>query len=233
MKLGIISDIHSNLEALTKSLEILREAEVDEIVCLGDIVGYGADPGECIDLVQRHCSVVLMGNHDQAAVDLEAAEYFTAHARVAAHWTAGTLTPDHRTYLLGLALTGTRRGAFLVHASPLEPGEWHYILSESDARLAFPRFTEQICFVGHSHVPGVFAEKSGTDEVNRDDRFIVNVGSVGQPRDGDPRLSVGVFDSDKWEYRNIRAEYNVARARKKVLDAGLPAILGERLVRGT
>lgn len=232
MKLGIISDIHSNLEALTKGLEILREAKVDEIVCLGDIVGYGANPNECIDLVQQHCSVVLMGNHDQAAVDLEAAEYFTAHARAAAHWTAGKLTQDHQAYIRSLALTGTREGAYLVHASPLEPSEWRYILSESDARRAFPQFTERICFVGHSHVPGVFAETGGRDKVSRDDRFLVNVGSVGQPRDGDPRLSIGVFDSDRWEYRNIRAEYDVTRARRKILDAGLPAILGERLLRG-
>lgn len=232
MKLGILSDIHSNLEALTKGLDLLREAEVTEIVCLGDIVGYGANPNECLDLVRQHCSVVLMGNHDQAAVNLEAAEYFTAPARAAAHWTARELTQDHREYLRNLALTGTHRGAFLVHASPLEPGEWHYIFSESDARLAFRQFGEQICFVGHSHVPGIFAEKTGMDEVNRGDRFLVNVGSVGQPRDGDPRLSVGVFNPDRWEYRNIRAEYDAARARRKILDAGLPAILGDRLLRG-
>ncbi|MBI4417715.1 MAG: metallophosphoesterase family protein [Ignavibacteriales bacterium] len=232
MKLAILSDIHSNFEALTAALEIVKQSDVDEIVCLGDVVGYGANPNECIELVQRRCSLVLMGNHDQAAVALEMAEYFTTHARSAAHWTAGQLTPEHGAYLRGLPYTGERNGVFLVHASPWEPVEWHYILSGYDARKAFKHFAERICFVGHSHIAGVFAETSRARTVGRDDRFIVNVGSVGQPRDGNPRLSFGIFDSERWEYENIRADYDIDGARQKILDAGLPVILAERLVRG-
>lgn len=232
MKIGIISDIHANLEALTRALEALAGSGVDQIACLGDIVGYGANPNECIELVRRHCSLVLMGNHDQAAVDLKAAEFFSPHARVAVEWTALQLAPEHKRYLEGLPLTAECAGSLLVHASPHDPAEWHYILSEIDAQQAFGSFEHRICFVGHSHVPGAFAERTRAQEVTKEDRFLVNVGSVGQPRDGDPRLSFGIFDPDVWEYRNVRVPYDVTTARAKILEAGLPVMLGERLLKG-
>lgn len=232
MKIGIISDIHGNLEALTAALGIMADAQVDEVVCLGDIVGYGANPRECLALIRERCTLAVLGNHDQAAVDLRAAEYFSDLARAAAEWTARQLSTDEKRYLSGLPLTAERAGAFLVHASPREPGLWEYIFSEREARGAFGAFSQEICFVGHSHVPGVFAERSGAREVGRGDRFIVNVGSVGQPRDGDPRLSVGIFDAEAWSYRNMRVEYDAASARAKIRDAGLPMVLGERLLKG-
>lgn len=232
MKIGIISDIHGNLEALTSALDVMVASQVDEIVCLGDIVGYGANPHECIELVRKQCTLVVLGNHDQAAVDLRAAEYFSDLARAAVEWTAQQLSPDEKQYLAGLPLTAERAEALLVHASPRQPGEWNYLFSESEARMAFGAFPHRICFVGHSHVPGVFAEHSGALQVGTGDRFIVNVGSVGQPRDGDPRLSVGIFDPRTWSYQNVRAPYDVDSARAKILDAGLPVMLGDRLLRG-
>jgi diadenosine tetraphosphatase ApaH/serine/threonine PP2A family protein phosphatase len=120
----------------------------------------------------------------------------------------------------------------LSHGSPYEPDEWHYVISEFDMREAFEAFTETICFVGHSHIPIIFSEQGETDEIARQGRFLVNVGSVGQPRDGNPNLSFGIFDSEQWSYRNLRAEYDFKTAAKKIRDAGLPRALADRLTIG-
>lgn len=232
MRFAIVSDIHSNLEALLKAFELVESRGVREIVCLGDIVGYGANPNECLELIFRKCSIVLLGNHDQAAIDLTEAEQFNQHARVAAHWTSARLLASNKERLHQLLTTAVFSDAFLVHSSPDEPEAWNYILSTFDAHQAFRHFSERICFVGHSHVPGVFGETTASKKVTRDDRFIVNVGSVGQPRDGDARLSFGIFDSDRWEYENIRAEYDVETASQKIISAGLPKVLAERILVG-
>ena len=232
MRFAIISDIHSNFEALSTGLEAIEKEDVDEILFLGDVVGYGANPNECVALVREHCSVVLLGNHDLAAVDLSVAEQFNSHARVAAHWTSEKLSAENRKYLEGLPYTAVVGEMLLVHASPFEPEEWHYIISELDAERMFHHFGEPICFVGHSHLPGVFAESTAGQDVHRGERFIVNVGSIGQPRDGNPDLSFGIFDSERWEYRNIRLAYDVERAARKIRDAGLPPVLADRLFRG-
>lgn len=232
MRFAILSDIHSNLEALTKALELIDAEGIRQIVCLGDMVGYGANPNECVDLIFERCAVVLLGNHDLAAVDLSEAGSFTEYARVSAQWTSETLEDRNKQRLQQLPYTAVHEGVFLVHSSPYEPGEWNYIFSMLDARQAFRHFTERLCFVGHSHVPGVFGETSGSETVSRDERFLVNVGSVGQPRDRDPRLSFGIIDTDQWEYRNIRAEYNVRTASQKIAAAGLPKPLAERILLG-
>jgi len=232
MRLAIISDIHSNLQALEKTLEVIRERKVDEIVCLGDIVGYGANPNECVRLVQDHCTTVLLGNHDLAALEPSVAEQFTANARIAALWTSEHLQPEHKDFLGTLPYVAARQDVFLVHSSPYEPEEWHYIFSTAEARSMFDHFSEQICFVGHSHVPGVYAERSGDGHITRNERFIVNVGSVGQPRDGNPRLSFGILDTDRWEYDNVRMSYDIDAASNEILKAGLPRLLGERLYVG-
>lgn len=229
MHLAIISDIHSNLEALNKAFEIIDKSRIDFVICLGDIVGYGANPNECIDIVQKRCAVVLLGNHDAAAIDQSVAQYFTTHARTSAEWTASHLHPDHKKYLGTLPMTEAQHESFFVHASPYEPGEWYYIISILDARKAFKHFSEKICFVGHSHVPGVFAESSLKQRVEPGERYVVNVGSIGQPRDGNPKLSFGIFDTDRWEYENIREEYDIEAASEKIIKAGLPRALADRL----
>lgn len=233
MKYAIISDIHSNLEALEKAFAIIDDRGADEIVCLGDIVGYGADPNACVDLVRRRCSVVVLGNHDAAALDTSTAHDFNAIARKAALWTADQLQPDHAAFLSSLPLTATREDMLFVHSSPQFPDAWEYIIDSGDAEAAFDYFTEKICFIGHSHVPGIFSLRGRAKNVSRDDRYIVNVGSIGQPRDGNPMLSFGIFNSSTWEYELIRSEYDIQSAVDKIFAAGLPQELGYRLLYGS
>lgn len=232
MRLAIISDIHANLEALTKTLELVDKRKVDQIVCLGDIVGYGADPSECLKLVRDRCQIIIIGNHDLAAVDVQKAEDFNATARIAALWTNSVLSEDEKQYLKNLSYTATLDDLLLVHGSPYEPEEFHYILSTHDAIDAMAFFTQKLCFIGHSHVPGIFTERGRASSVDADSRHLVNVGSIGQPRDGNPRLSFGFFDTENWKYENVRAAYDVERAARKIIAAGLPPLLGERLMVG-
>ena len=232
MRLAIISDIHSNLEALTKAFQLIEGESIDEIVCLGDIVGYGANPNECVALVRARCKTVLRGNHDAAAINALQAESFTKNARIAAEWTRQQLSEENRLFLEGLPYTFKRDEILFVHSSPYQPESWYYVLSEEDLEAAFQSFTERICFIGHSHFPGIFSEEGPSRAVNRASRFLVNVGSVGQPRDGNSKLSFGIFDTERWNYRNIRSEYPIQIAAEKILQAGLPRALSDRLALG-
>lgn len=232
MRIAIISDIHSNLEALTSALEIIDTEHVDDIFCLGDIVGYGANPNECIEMVRSRCSTILMGNHDAAAVDLAVANQFTLNAQLSAIWTFGNLVEENKVFLKNLPHTKKFGGCLLSHASPFEPDEWHYVISEFDTREAFSSFDEKICFIGHSHIPVIFSEHGKVMDVTPSGRFIVNVGSIGQPRDGNPNLSFGLFDTESSSYRNVRASYDIHAAAEKIRKAGLPRALSERLFRG-
>lgn len=232
MRLAIISDIHSNLEALQSALAAIDKESVDEIVCLGDIVGYGANPNECLHLVRERCSTILLGNHDAAAIDLSVANQFTIHARFSAVWTFSALSEQHKTFLQSLPRMRPRGEILFSHASPFEPEEWHYVISDFDRREAFHAFTERICFIGHSHIPVIFSERGKTAVLNTKGRFIVNVGSVGQPRDGKPDLSFGIFDTEAWSYRNIRTPYDITVAAEKIRRVGLPPTLAERLFYG-
>jgi diadenosine tetraphosphatase ApaH/serine/threonine PP2A family protein phosphatase len=232
MRIALISDIHANLPALERALEEIVTLEVEETICLGDIVGYGAQPNECVDLVRKGCSVVLQGNHDAAAVDLSVASFFTTHARIAAEWTHRHLTKERASFLRDLPLSIQREDLLFVHSSPLQPAEWNYVLDIGEVRSALSAFAGMVCFIGHSHIPGIFSQKGIEDHIQKGVRYIINVGSVGQPRDGDPRLSFGVFDTEAWEYENFRVEYDVEEARKKIIEVGLPKILGDRLRAG-
>lgn len=231
-RIALISDIHGNLEALTRALEVIDEERVDDVVCLGDTVGYGANPLECLKLVRSRCSIILLGNHDAASIDLAVANQFTLNAQLSAIWTFGALDEESKAFLHSLKPTHPLGEVLLSHGSPYEPDEWHYVISEFDMREAFHAFTEKICFVGHSHIPVIFSEYGERDEIDRQGRFIVNVGSIGQPRDGNPNLSFGIFDSERWSYRNLRIEYDFKTASKKIRDAGLPRALADRLIVG-
>jgi diadenosine tetraphosphatase ApaH/serine/threonine PP2A family protein phosphatase len=229
MRYAIISDIHANLEALDTALQHIDTLAVNEIVCLGDVVGYGPNPNECIELIRTRCKHTVLGNHDIAALDLEQTLYMNNLARDAAYWTHNHLTERSRTFLQGLPLVVEIEHATLVHASPFEPDEWHYIMSSYDAETAFQQFTTPVCFIGHSHRPGEFwYERNGSDEKKR----IVNVGSIGQPRDNDPRLSFGLFDTETLQYENIRLPYAMEVTARKIEQAGLPTALAERLYYG-
>ena len=232
MRLAIVSDIHSNLEALESAFEVIDREGVDEIICLGDTVGYGADPNECLRLVRHRCSTILLGNHDAAAVELSVANQFTMNAQLSAMWTFGVLFEEHKAFLRGLPQIQPRDDILLSHASPFEPQDWHYVISDFDVREAFQAFTERICFIGHSHIPVIFSERGKTSAIGPSGRFIINVGSVGQPRDGNPELSFGLFDTKSCTYRNIRAQYDIKTAAEKIRKAGLPHTLAERLFHG-
>jgi diadenosine tetraphosphatase ApaH/serine/threonine PP2A family protein phosphatase len=232
MRIAIISDIHSNLEALKRALAEIEREKIDEVVCLGDIVGYGANPNECVDMVRVLTPHVILGNHDEAAIDLSRTEFFNPFARIAAEWTADTLTEENKDYIADLPFTLDRNDLFFVHASPVDPGDWNYILTPSDAAENFHAVPSEVCFIGHSHVPEVFGEDVWTRNIIRGEKFIVNVGSIGQPRDGNPMLSFGIFDTEQWGYRNVRLEYDIDLAAFKIRKAGLPKNLADRLFVG-
>lgn len=240
MVVAFVSDIHGNLEALETAIRAIDEAEVKEVICLGDVVGYGASPNECVDLVRSRSAHVLLGNHDAAAVGMTSVEYFNAHARKAAEWTRAKLTDENTAYIKALPMDYRADDFYAVHASPHELEEWHYVTNQGVADEAFAHFADMICFLGHSHVPVLFEEngdrgerlKEGVITFEKGRRFIVNVGSVGQPRDNDPRLSFGIYDTEKRELTLRREEYDVAIASAKILKAGLPEMLASRLHMG-
>lgn len=234
MRFAIISDIHSNLEALEKAFEIIEKKNIDEIVCLGDLVGYGASPNECVELTRKRTSHVLLGNHDQAAFDLSQTEHFNRHARTAAYWTNQTLTQENLEYLKALPLQCTLGDLTFVHASPKEPSQWEYVFSAHEAKSNFEYFRTRLCLIGHTHIPGIFPEnlKTQKSRLSSDNRYIINVGSIGQPRDGNWRLSFGLFDTSAWTYELIRSEYDVQAASEKIVAADLPRFLADRLLVG-
>lgn len=241
MKHALISDIHSNLEALEKVLERIEKEKVDDIICLGDLVGYGPNPKECIERIQSVAQVVLAGNHDYAAVGLTDINYFNYYAKIAAEWTATILSEEEKSYLSSVPMTIENGPATFVHATPREPETWDYIMSLEDAVANFEHFKSQTCFIGHSHVP-VIIEHNNKDACKLldstavtfqpDCRYIINIGSVGQPRDRDTRASFGVFDDQILRFELIRVEYSYFETQRKILELGLPAFLAERLGKG-
>jgi len=232
MRIAILSDIHSNLQALQQALSISKSRNVDQIFCLGDIVGYGANPNECVDLVRTHCATVVRGNHDLATVDLSHSWFHPDEARVVNAWTLKQLTGENRRYLAWLPFKRTEEKYTLVHASPESPLDWERIDSSESAARQFAHFPAGVCFVGHSHIPFVLGEDLFSSRVKPTMKFLVNVGSVGQPRDGNPQLSFGIFDTEAWSYENIRSAYDVEEAVNAIIGAGLPQGLGERLLTG-
>ena len=240
MTTALISDIHGNLEALDAVLAEIETRRPRRVLCLGDVVGYGASPNECLAKVRERCELVLLGNHDAAASGGPEAARFNIYARVAAEWTAKTLTRENREYLQRLPLTSSEGSSFLVHASPACPRDWEYLLDRFDAEPQFHYFTEPICFIGHTHQPAVYmADPAGTKslplsnvtlEPNR--RYIVNVGSVGQPRDHDPRACFVVYHEAAGEIEFVRVSYDIEGAQAKIRAAQLPEVLAARLATG-
>jgi diadenosine tetraphosphatase ApaH/serine/threonine PP2A family protein phosphatase len=235
--IAVLSDIHGNLEALEAVLEDARREPVDSMICLGDVVGYGADPNACLERILEVTDGLVLGNHDVAALDLETAETFNEVARTAIRWTAGVLTEENLEIMRGLPFEIVQDGARFVHASPDDPPAWHYILTEQEAWNAFAACEERVCFVGHSHVPlrvvlkgeRLIVEADEALRVQDDDRALINVGSVGQPRDGDWRASYALWNPETRDVVARRVEYDLLTAQRKILDAGLPEVLARRL----
>lgn len=240
MRYAVLSDIHGNLEALRAVLADAAD-RADDILCLGDVVGYGADPGPCVDLVGARARAVVAGNHEHAVVGRLDLSWFNRYARAAAEWTREQLDPNCAAYLDALPLTAAVEDATLVHASPRQPQEWDYLVAEDDGLAAFAAFDTRVCFVGHSHVPAMWSLGSSGPDYARGDvsvtldagrRYIVNVGSVGQPRDRDPRAAYALWDVDARRIAVRRVAYDVAAARAKIEEAGLPRFLADRLAAG-
>ena len=245
MRAAVISDIHANLEALDAVGRVAAQRGVESWVCLGDIVGYGADPRLCLQRLRELTDQIVLGNHDAAAVGLIDLSHFNPYARRAALWTADQLTQAERRFVASLPLTRESGDALCVHADPRAPGAWDYVFSSADAADAMAATRARCCFIGHSHQPFVCSLLVGQDDPVRwnpirtgrvdlggDRRFLVNVGSVGQPRDGDPRACFVIWDDRENTVEFVRVAYDLAAAQGKILAAGLPAYLADRLSAG-
>ncbi|MBA7483823.1 hypothetical protein ES707_19340 [subsurface metagenome] len=245
MKYGIISDIHSNLEALNIILDYLKRSEkIDRFICCGDIVGYGAKPNECTEIIRQldNCHTVA-GNHDWGAVGLEDTSFFNPIALAAVEWTGRHLTEDNRNYLKNFASEIEENNFMLVHGSPGDPIN-EYIFEQSTFLANLPRIKKNICFVGHTHIPlcfyatpsqeikGIPLDDGTVLEINPSYKYLINCGSVGQPRDGDPRASCGIYDEETNILRIKRIKYDIAKTQEEILNAGLPSSLALRLGRG-
>lgn len=242
MRLGLLSDIHANLEALDAILASGTRRGVEAWICLGDTVGYGADPSACLQKVQNECAVVLLGNHDAAASGQIDLGHFNPSARRAAEWTAEQLSATERHYLASLPLTHIDDAAHCVHAEPRKPQAWGYITDMWDAQEALAATETPCCFVGHSHtaficglsddVPHMCAAQVGRIQLREGRRYLTNVGSVGQPRDGDWRACFAIWDQEQNSLELVRCSYDLERTQKKIRDAGLPEFLAARLANG-
>jgi len=240
LKYALISDNHANLEATVAVMKTIDEIGVDQIVNLGDIVGYNANPNECCDIMREREIPTICGNHDAVACGLEEPWGFNPVALSAAMWTRETLRDDNLEWLRGLP-DNQKFGSFLaVHGSPVNRNS--YLFTWEDILPHIPYVQEKGCriaFFGHTHNPGIFS-KDGAYSLDEDNKFqlgqekmfFVNPGSVGQPRDGDPRASFGLLDTDSMEFQLVRINYPVKQASEKVTNAGLPAFLSERLFLG-
>jgi diadenosine tetraphosphatase ApaH/serine/threonine PP2A family protein phosphatase len=242
MRIAVLTDIHANRHALEAVLADVAGSEVDELWCLGDVVGYGADPNDCCALIREHAVVCLAGNHDLAATGDLSLEDFSRGAAIAAQWTREVLAPDHLAWLASLESHGSARGVGLFHGSPRDP-VWQYVTSSLLADLCLDLMTERIGLIGHSHVALSFHRTEGepaTGTARRGDEvadtsggsWLLNPGSVGQPRDGDPRAAWLLLDLDGDEATWRRSEYDVGGAAAAIRAARLPDSLAERLQYG-
>ena len=240
MRVAIISDIHGNLPALESVLEGIDGAGVDEIWCLGDVVGYGAQPDACTDLVRDRCDICLVGNHDLAVLGKLDISAFSSAAATAARWTAENCKESTVEFLAGLEAEGEREEIGLFHASPRDP-VWEYVLSLEQADECLDVAERRLNLIGHSHVALFFSRNSqvrgaqaGADASLdlSESSWLINPGSVGQPRDGDPRAAWLEFDTGEAAARYRRVEYDIDRAAEPIVEAGLPGHLADRLYVG-
>jgi len=238
MKIALISDVHANLEALEKVLRDIEKQGVEKIHFLGDAIGYGCNPNECVDLIVKHCDIKIIGNHDYAALGLESAESFNKAARTSLEWTQASLKQKTIEKLTDFEFDADFLDFHLVHATPKEPESWQYVFNVEQAAEQFQHFAQSACFVGHSHIPVLFI-RQGSGEVTahfktkhkfvKDKKHFINVGSVGQPRDKDCRACYVTVDvtGGHMEYR--RVEYDIKKTQEKMAKAQMPEFLIERL----
>jgi predicted phosphodiesterase len=242
MKVAVISDIHANRQAFEATLEAVAASDAAELWCLGDLVGYGADPDACVELAREHAAVCLAGNHDLAVTGEIPLDEFSRGASLAAQWTREVIATHNLEFLASLQPQGEEDAVGLYHASPRDP-VWEYVLSALLAELCLDRQTHRVCLVGHSHVALSFVRHEGqlaTGEPRREGtrldlgsgEWLLNPGSVGQPRDGDPRASWLLLDLDGPSASFERTDYDIAGAAAAIRAARLPDSLAERLEYG-
>lgn len=241
MRILVISDIHANLTALEAVIE--DAGDFESAWCLGDLVGYGPDPNECIALVKELPDLTcLVGNHDHAALGLIPLSRFNHDAQAAVAWTKENLSPSNKAYLESLPASVTKDPFTLAHGSPREP-IWEYVLDAHVADRSFESFETDFCLVGHSHLPLAFQRSNSSkyaspmlvkegEILSLEPRMILNPGSVGQPRDLDPRASYGIIDTDELRWESHRVSYDVTDVQLRILQAGLPERQATRLVSG-
>lgn len=242
MQVAICTDIHGNRHAFEAVIAAAEEAGAEELWCLGDLVGYGAEPDACAALAEAHCALCLAGNHDLAVVDALSLDEFSRGAALAARWTQEVVSARTREFLLSLESQGSGEGYGLFHASPRDP-VWEYVLSGLTAELCFDATDFRVSFIGHSHVALSFnrpegqpatgtTRREGTQLDLSSGEWLVNPGSAGQPRDGDPRAAWLMLDTRRQTAIYRRAEYDVAGAQAAIRAARLPDSLAERLQYG-
>jgi predicted phosphodiesterase len=239
MKYAIIADIHGNLDAFQVVLEDIRAQNASHIVCLGDVVGYNAQPKECLDIIRQMNIPCVKGNHDEYCSTDNHLEGFNPHAAEAVHWTRNQLTEADKHWLRDLKYTRMAANFTMVHATLDAPDRWGYVFDKLAAAASFPYQNTQMCFFGHTHVPVAFMRdtvvRGGTYskfKVDPSKKYFINVGAVGQPRDNNPKAAYVLYDMDAQTIELRRLEYDIASAQKKILDAGLPERLAERLAYG-
>jgi predicted phosphodiesterase len=242
MKVAIVSDIHGNKQAFEAVLAEVADADVAEVWCLGDLVGYGGDPDACVELARAHADLCLAGNHDMAVTGEIPLDEFSRGAGLAARWTQEVIDPENLAFLASLRPATLEKPVGLYHASPRDP-VWEYVLSALLAELCLDAQERRVCLVGHSHVALSFERPEGlpaTGEARRagaelelsGGEWILNPGSVGQPRDGDPRAAWMVLDVGAWTAQYRRSDYDIAGAAAAIRAARLPDSLAERLEYG-
>lgn len=239
MKYAIIADIHANLEAFRVVLEDAKKQNCTHYACLGDVVGYNANPKECLDLIRDTGMPCVKGNHDEYCSTESNLEGFNPHAAEAIQWTRAQLTEEDRQWLKELKYIRLVASFSIVHATLDGPQRWGYVFDRLAAAASFTYQNTAVCFFGHTHVPVAFIRDSvvrgGTYskfKIEPGRKYFINVGSVGQPRDGNPKAAYVVYDMDEGSVELRRLEYDIAAAQAKIMAAGLPPRLAERLALG-
>ena len=243
MKYAIISDVHSNLEAFHAVMNALKKEKVNKYLFAGDIVGYAANPSECIKELQKLDCISVAGNHDWGAVELSSIDNFNPYAKEAITWTMEKLSKKEKEFLKALPLVQKIEDITLVHSTMQTPEKWDYIRSTFQAHKSMELQETPLVFSGHSHVPITFFEQSGTrgpvrftkdEKIQLQDgyKYFINVGSIGQPRDGNPNACYAIYDKKNKIVEIKRTEYDIKKAQDKILEANLPQVLAERLERG-
>jgi diadenosine tetraphosphatase ApaH/serine/threonine PP2A family protein phosphatase len=242
MRYAVISDIHGNIEALQAVIADIAHRSVDRIVCLGDIVGYYPDPESCIDLVRAESDLCIAGNHDFAAIGLIDTANFTYFAFAAMEWTKSALSSGAKKFLASLPLTAEKNGIFFAHASPASPEQWGYIFPDSEGAIfeAFTAIASPLNFIGHTHWPSIMIQSGDRISLHPEHAirlrpescYLINAGSVGQPRDFDSRSCYALYDTESQTVSIIRVTYDFTITQRKIRDNHLPIFLAERLEKG-